>query len=579
MNNEDDIKDVIFKPPNTYSQYLFLVEDLGVAMAVNPPKLANNFQSLGDNEEEDICLDAARVNSVKEVFNNGTNDNIVEGSMVVEGGSNDRFVKKKVGCSFEGTKIKLAKELRGLGPVKSVPRARGVKKNEAFLYLKEFVKDFKIFFVGLVETKISALDRLVFQNMIDDILLFSNAKLTSIKVVKKMIQDYCSWPGQKVNFLKSSILMGKSIGRWKKKQISKMLNIKVVQEMDYLGVKLALRRLRKADFQILLEKAFKKLNVWGNIFISMAGRITLIKSVFLSIPLFVSSHSLVPLGILKEFDKACRNYIWNKHDGSHGLHFVSWEILCKPKVYGGFGLFSAVSRVGPLRARFSWNLLENPNSLLNKNLVAKAWDVPKLSQVFGEELVKLISKVEILQGLDEDRLELKSKLLGKSIPGLCIAAWNAIPTNYYLFHRRLADSSLCPRGCLEVENIDHCTTTCPKLVQVIQLLNAWGLSVPVFISFSDCMKKLKLISVRNSFLAKMYLVLIFHSWINRNRVKHGDGVDSDIVIASRVISVMATLHVDKVIWANWGTNQPSRLFNFWYPPPPKWLKINIDVSL
>ncbi|KAL0912936.1 hypothetical protein M5K25_016358 [Dendrobium thyrsiflorum] len=302
--------------------------------------------------------------------------------------------------------------------------------------------------------------------------------------------------------------------------------------------------------------------------------------------------------------------------------------------------------VGPLRARFAWNLLENPNSLLNKNLVAKygrcwwknngvksssgtwkivmdGWnslrgilrwsiasgslvDIRKDVWILDKNLVKLISKVEISQSLDEDRLELKSKLSGKSIPGLCIAAWyadmvdrwflklklnprvelfvwrvcmNAIPTNDFLVHRRLADSNLCPRGCLEVENIDHCTATCPKLVQVIRLLNSWGFSVPVFNSFSDCMRKLKLISVRNSFLAKLYLVLIFHSWINRNRVKHGDGVESDVVIASRVISFMATLLEDKVIWGNWGTNQPPRLSNFWHPPPPKWLKINIDGSL
>ncbi|KAL0903267.1 hypothetical protein M5K25_027631 [Dendrobium thyrsiflorum] len=141
---------------------------------------------------------------------------------------------------------------------------------------------------------------------------------------------------------------------------------------------------------------------------------------------------------------------------------------------------------------------------------------------------------------------------------------NAIPTNDYL----LAESNLCPRGCLEVGDVDHCTATCPRLMQVILLLNAWGFSVPTFYSFSDILKKLKAISVRNSFLAKMYLVLIFHSWNNRNRVKHGVGVDSDIVTASKVLSVMATLHSDKVIWANWGTNQPIRLSYFWHPLLP-----------
>ncbi|KAL0911907.1 hypothetical protein M5K25_017843 [Dendrobium thyrsiflorum] len=877
---------------------------------INQINVANKFESLGVHEDENTSLEAAVEHSVEVVGCDGKNDIVEDRSLVVIGGSNDKFVKKKVGGSIEGTKIKLSKELRGLVPVKSMPRAKLMEGNDKLVFQNMIGMDWDFFLfpsVGqlggilvmwrsdlatfsilkateqcvigdlevfnnetwmistvygskevvkrrdmweclhkvaverhiarvasdhcpvilkIFDSCIKVKKNLKFEDVwvsfhassgiisrvwrksyvgdemqilnkkckrtLKELFFWSKAKLKdlltlketlkkevlllqeeeamggglnedkllllrkkvgelnvhlarlntwwrqrakvkwlvdgdsnskffhayanarrnsnwisrvkgtdgvmvedpkgveeSIKVVKKKIEDYYSWTGQKINFLKSSILMGKNIGKKKKRHISKILNIKVVEEMDYLGVKLALRRLSKADFQIFLDKAFKKLNVWGNHFISMAGRITLCKSVLLSIPLFVSSHSLVPLGILKEFDKACRMYIWNKFDGSHGLHFVAWETLCKPKVYGGWGLFLAVSRVGPLRARLAWNLLENPDSLLNRNLVAKygkywwknngvksssatwkivmdgwnslrgilrwsiasgslvdirkdvwildreldrwptfvtnwedepsslnslivnhAGDVPKLSQFFGEELVNLISKVEILQSLDEDRLELKSKLSGKSIPGLCMAAWyedrmqeevdrwflklklnprvelfvwrvclNAIPTNDYLFRRGLVDSNLCPRGCLEVENIDHCTATCPKLVQVIRLLNTWGFSVPVFISFTNCCRKLKLISVRNSFLAKMYLVLIFHSWLSRNIVKHGGGVDSHVVIASKVVSFMATLHVDKVIWGNWGTNQPPRLSNFWHPPPPKWLKINIDESL
>ncbi|PKU69834.1 hypothetical protein MA16_Dca018457 [Dendrobium catenatum] len=173
-------------------------------------------------------------------------------------------------------------------------------------------------------------------------------------------------------------------------------------------------------------------------------------------------------------------------------------------------------------------------------MVNRAWDVPKLFQLFGEELVNLIIKVDIQQSLEEDILELKFKLFGKNISAFCSAArytdfmqeevdhcffklklnpqvellvWrlcmNAIPTAYYLFFGRLADSNLCPRGCLEVENIDNCTTTCLKLLQVIRLLNSWGFSIPIFSTFLKCMKKLKSIAVRSPFLPKMYFIMLF----------------------------------------------------------------------
>ncbi|KAI0524784.1 hypothetical protein KFK09_004170 [Dendrobium nobile] len=61
----------------------------------------------------------------------------------------------------------------------------------------------------------------------------------------------------------------------------------------------------------------------------------------------------------------------NKHDGSHGLHYVAWDIMCKPKSLGGWGAYSAKSRMRALRAKFAWDLLERPSTLLNRNLLAK----------------------------------------------------------------------------------------------------------------------------------------------------------------------------------------------------------------
>ncbi|KAL0912001.1 hypothetical protein M5K25_017942 [Dendrobium thyrsiflorum] len=105
--------------------------------------------------------------------------------------------------------------------------------------------------------------------------------------------------------------------------------------------------------------------------LTIIGRMILVKSIFLALPLVLSTHTLVPLSLLKEFDKMCRNYIWNNHNGSHGLHYVAWEVLCKMKKMGGRGLHSAVSKMGPLRAKFAWKLIDKPDTLLKRNLIAK----------------------------------------------------------------------------------------------------------------------------------------------------------------------------------------------------------------
>ncbi|XP_020673452.1 uncharacterized protein LOC110093043 [Dendrobium catenatum] len=205
----------------------------------------------------------------------------------------------------------------------------------------------------------------------DDILLFSKAKIRSIKEMKVILNKYCGWTGQKLNLKKSSMIVSKNVERRRKKKIAKIMEIKVVEEMEYLGTKLALRRLKKLDFQYLLDRALKILNAWGNRYISLVGKLVLANSVFCNLPLFLISHSLIPLSVLREFEKYCRNFIWKNHDGKKGMHYIAWEEFCKPRAAGGWGLHSAVNSIQTLIAKFSWNLVINPHSFLNRNLLIK----------------------------------------------------------------------------------------------------------------------------------------------------------------------------------------------------------------
>lgn len=134
------------------------------------------------------------------------------------------------------------------------------------------------------------------------------------------------------------MLFGKTIVRMKRKKITNLLGFKVVKELEYLGIQISLRRLMKIDYQNLLNKSLKILSACGNRLISLSRRMILVKTVILTLSFFLSTHSLVHLSILKELDKLCRNYIQDKHDGSHGLHFGAWDALCKPMKIGGYGI-------------------------------------------------------------------------------------------------------------------------------------------------------------------------------------------------------------------------------------------------
>ncbi|KAI0493888.1 hypothetical protein KFK09_024014 [Dendrobium nobile] len=108
--------------------------------------ITNRFAVLSESIEED-CL--------------GNHD---EGEKTKErsrGSINTNASNSGLGTNSAATKVKLSKELRSLGPVELdyKKKKRGARKKEASLYLKDIVRDQNIYFIGLMETKMSSIDR------------------------------------------------------------------------------------------------------------------------------------------------------------------------------------------------------------------------------------------------------------------------------------------------------------------------------------------------------------------------------------------------------------------------------------
>ncbi|PKU85664.1 Putative ribonuclease H protein [Dendrobium catenatum] len=205
----------------------------------------------------------------------------------------------------------------------------------------------------------------------DDIIFFSEAKLKNMRTIKGIVKNYCGWTGQKVNISKSDMLFGKAVSRLKRRKIRDILEFKEMKEFNYLGTKLALKRMFKSYFQFILDKILKKLNNRGIKFISLEGRITLVKHVILSIPSYQTIVSLVPKAVLQEVEKICQNFIWDKSNVDHSLHYVCLKKLCDPVELGGRGIHSCLNKMGPLRAKLAWKYMKEEDSLLHKFLFPK----------------------------------------------------------------------------------------------------------------------------------------------------------------------------------------------------------------
>ncbi|KAI0530858.1 hypothetical protein KFK09_000406 [Dendrobium nobile] len=83
---------------------------------------------------------------------------------------------------------------------------------------------------------------------------------------------------------------------------------------------------------------------------------------------------------------------------------------------------------------------------------------------------------------------------------------------------------------------------------------------------------------REDLAANLYCTLIWLVWKSSCKLIHTDKEDSDTSIAANAISYAVRSNFLNFQLENWDTNQ-LRLSSHWHPPPPGWIKINVDGVL
>lgn len=115
-----------------------------------------------------------------------------------------------------------------------------------------------------------------------------------------------------------------------------------------MGVPLFHTRTTRSTFQFIVDKIQSKLNGYDAKLLSLAGKITLAKSVLLMVPGYFMQSTMILISVFECIEKIVRCFIWGSSDTGNKISLVKWDVclpLVRRMVLGFVSLFLRISRI------------------------------------------------------------------------------------------------------------------------------------------------------------------------------------------------------------------------------------------
>ncbi|GAU37373.1 hypothetical protein TSUD_22470 [Trifolium subterraneum] len=191
----------------------------------------------------------------------------------------------------------------------------------------------------------------------DDTLFLGEASLENLWTLKTILRCFELASGLKVNFAKSSV-MGVNVSADFLNLAERFLHCSIGSiPFTYLGLPVGANPRKESTWKPLLVSLSRKLGVWRNRFISLGGRVVLLKSVMNSIPIFYLSFLIMPTKVWKHIVRIQRNFLWGGASQDRKIAWVSWDNVCRPKNCGGLGIRDLRAVNLALLGKWRWRVI------------------------------------------------------------------------------------------------------------------------------------------------------------------------------------------------------------------------------
>ena len=173
---------------------------------------------------------------------------------------------------------------------------------------------------------------------VDDTFLVGVGSIEKARIMKDTLEVYGRISGQFTNWNKSEIFFFNT-PHILRVRICRILQMRAGQLPNkYLGIPLFEGRNKSEFWDSLIEKCQRKMEGWKGRWLSSAGRILMLQTVILAMPVFSMMCMGIPKKVIWIVEQKKRKLFWNGSNDEDKIPLLAWEKICKPKEDGGAGI-------------------------------------------------------------------------------------------------------------------------------------------------------------------------------------------------------------------------------------------------
>ncbi|XP_074265807.1 uncharacterized protein LOC141588255 [Silene latifolia] len=224
---------------------------------------------------------------------------------------------------------------------------------------------------------VEALSHLFFA---DDAIFFLHDRKNSTRNLRAILNKYCKVSGQVMNEDKSGILFSPSTTLARARCGMRNLRVKGTKGLGkYLGLPTDLQGSKRELFRGLIDIVMKRISSWNGIFLTPAGRLTLITSVLSNISNYFLSVFKIPVSVTNKINSLLSHFWWAGGRLGRTIHWCSHKFLSLPKREGGLGIRNIECLNQAMLGKHAWRIISGDQSFFARIFRKK---------LLGEEVLK-----------------------------------------------------------------------------------------------------------------------------------------------------------------------------------------------